>query len=152
MRKRSEVGTVVREQAEDHESPVPSRQVMEAVARDRDPGPQSPPLPTPDASLKTLVATSYKPKQTSAVLELDGTTTVTLAWAEEKFSPIPGSFSSCSVGPFGLTFSVAHGQNIAAAMDRGMRVLAEYAEVERERKVRNFVNNLRQVVGEAKGQ
>ena len=152
MRKRSEVGTVVREQAEDHESPVPSRQVMEAVARDRDPGPQPPPLPTPEQSLKTLGATSYKPKQTSAVLELDGTTTVTLAWAEEKFSPIPGSFSSCSVGPFGLTFSVGPGQNIAAAMDRGMRVLSEYAEMERERKVRNFVNKLRQVVGEAKGQ
>ena len=150
MRKRSEVGTVVREQAEDQESPVPSRQVMEAVARDRDPGPQPPPLPTPDESLKTLVATSYKPKQTSAVLELDGTTTVTLEWAEEKYSPIPGSFSSCSVGPFGLTF-IVHGQDVAAAMDRGMRVLAEYAEVERERKVRNFVNKLRQVVGEAKG-
>ena len=151
MRKRSEVGTVVREQAEDQESPVPSRQVMEAVARDRDPGPQPPPLPTPDESLKTLVATSYKPKQTSAVLELDGTTTVTLEWAEEKYSPIPGSFSSCSVGPFGLTF-IVHGQDVAAAMDRGMRVLAEYAEVERERKVRNFVNKLRQAVGEAKGQ
>ena len=30
--------------------------------------------------------------------------------------------------------------------------LAEYAEMERERKVRNFVNKLRQAVGEAKGQ
>jgi hypothetical protein len=74
--------------------------------------------------------------------------TIVIVWGEEKYGP-PGSFSSCTVGPFTLTMYVKAGDSVSGAYDRGMRWLAEIAEVERQRKLKNFVNKLNGVKGQS---
>jgi hypothetical protein len=161
MRKRNEVvqkpfvddtdATAARLEVEGHEEdPKVGRQVAEAAARDR--SEYKPPLPSRDSTLEDLTDNlrSVKPGGGNIFVNADGSTTVALNWGEEMFSPIPGSYSKCSVGPFGLTFNVPAGLDIDAAMKLGSRALENYATIERERKLRNFVNKLQQIQGEVK--
>ena len=74
---------------------------------------------------------------------------IRVVWGEEKIC-LGGSFSPVSVGPFEVEFPVPPGTNVADALDKASRALAGFAEVERERKVRNFLNKLHQVNEEGK--
>ena len=76
---------------------------------------------------------------------------IRVVWGEEKIC-LNASFSPVSVGPFEVDFPVSEGTNVVDALEKASRVLASFAEVERERKVRNFLNKLHQVNDEAKGQ
>jgi hypothetical protein len=160
MRKRSEVQAPAR--GGDETPAAVAREVEEAVARDRSeyrPMTRTAEdqhsvqaaldsLPSRETVVEDLTdrMRSVKPGGTEVRVNADGTTTVTLNWGEEKYG-IQGSYSACTVGPFGLTFTVARGALVAEAAEAGMQVLARYAEMERERKVRNFMDKLARVQG-----
>jgi hypothetical protein len=80
-----------------------------------------------------------------------GDRTFRAVWGEEKITPVPGSYSTVTVGPFESLFVVAAGGDAARALDHANRELAAFAEVERERKVQSFLNKTRQVTAGAKG-
>ena len=81
---------------------------------------------------------------------LDGVSRIRVVWGEEKIC-LGGSFSPVSVGPFEVEFPVPEGTNVVAALEQASRAIASFAEVERERKVQNFLNKLHQVNTTAKG-
>jgi len=80
-----------------------------------------------------------------------GARTVRVTWGEEKITPVPGSYSTVTVGPLDVTFALREGEDLGERTRAALAELAEIAEVERERKIANFVNKLRQVVGRARG-
>lgn len=65
-----------------------------------------------------------------------GFETVTVTWAEERFSPI--QFNSFGVGPFEATGFVRDGETVAQAMTRIYAELSAFAETERMRKAESF--------------
>jgi hypothetical protein len=71
-----------------------------------------------------------------------GPRTFTVTWGEEKISPV--QYNSLTVGPFSSTFFVPAGEDAGRYMDHANRELRAMAEVERERKVRSFLNKLHQ--------
>ncbi len=142
--------TAARLGVEGHEDPKVGRQVAAAAACDRTE--YRPPLPSQGSTLEDLADNMrvVKPGGGNIFVNADGTTTVALNWGEEKYCPIPGSYSTCTVGPFGLTYTVPKGQDVDAAMTAGARALENYAAIERERKIRGFVNKLQQTQGQVK--
>lgn len=70
---------------------------------------------------------------------------VTFVWGEEKITPIKGSFSMCSVGPFSMTSNVRHGETPAQAYSRVAREVEQMAEQQRDRKLQSFLKKLMQV-------
>ena len=70
---------------------------------------------------------------------------VSYTWGEEKITPIKGSFSTCSVGPFSATGSVRHGETIPQACQRIAKEVSQAAEEERDRKLQSFMRKLVQV-------
>ena len=77
--------------------------------------------------------------------------TMRVVWGEEKLTPIPNSYSTVTVGPFEMEFTVPSGEDAVAFMDAANRELLAFVEVERERKVQSFINKLRQTAERAKG-
>lgn len=77
-------------------------------------------------------------------------TTVTVTWGEEKFTPIPGSYSTCSVGPFSVTLPSKPGQEISALFAEANAMLAEMVHAHREEKIAAFVSALRRVTAAVK--
>lgn len=75
---------------------------------------------------------------------------VSATWGEEKYTPIAGSYSTCSVGPFYACSPVRLGETTDQAAARLHTKLAEYAEAERDRKLKSFVAKLKGVVQESK--
>lgn len=75
---------------------------------------------------------------------------VTLAWSEEKFSPIPNSYSSCTAGPYSIAFDVPVGDDPIEAMSGHIRALTSFAEAERDRKLESFIAKLKAVAGGAR--
>ena len=150
IRKRSEVGAVVREQAEDHAKPVPSRQVMEAVARDRTANHRH--SQRRQSALGNPRGHRYKPKQTSAVLELNGTQRSRSRGPRRSSPRIPGSSRAARSGTRAHVLGRARAEHAAGEMNPGMRALSKkYAEngagAGRLRKTRR---RLRQAVGEGR--
>jgi len=72
---------------------------------------------------------------------------VDVTWGEEKFTPIPGSYSTCTVGPFSMTAAVRPDQTRAEAVDRAYAALVRQAEAERARKLESFIR----VLNDARG-
>ena len=71
--------------------------------------------------------------------------TVSYCWAEEKITPIKGSFSTCSVGPFSMTTNVRRGETPSQAYQWIAAEVTAMAEQERERKLQSFIRKLTQV-------
>jgi len=74
-----------------------------------------------------------------------GARSVRVVWGEEKITAVPGSFSTVSVGPFEVVFQLREGEALEPKYEAAMAELSRLAEVERERKVANFVATLRRV-------
>jgi hypothetical protein len=68
---------------------------------------------------------------------------VTATWGEEKFTLVPGSYSTCTVGSFTMQSTVRDGETIEAAFQRLTETLRIVAEAERDRKIKSFLQKLR---------
>lgn len=77
--------------------------------------------------------------------------TVSAAWGEEKFTPVKNSYSVCTVGPFVGATKVRPGETRAQATLRVLEELREVARVERDRKLKEFVQKLRSLSEELHG-
>jgi hypothetical protein len=79
--------------------------------------------------------------------------TVTATWGEEKYTPIAGSYSTCTVGPFSAVMTIPRGESEATLREVTevlVGVVTKVAEVERDRKVTSFVGKLKGAIVEAK--
>lgn len=81
-----------------------------------------------------------------------GARTVRAVWGEEKITPVPGSYSTLTVGPFEVMFTLLEGEELGPRLEVANRELAEVAEAERERKVESFIAKLKQVSQRARGE
>jgi hypothetical protein len=68
---------------------------------------------------------------------------VTATWGEEKFTVVPNSYSTCTVGSFTMQSTVREGETTEAAFQRLTETLRIVAEAERDRKIKLFVEKLR---------
>ena len=80
-----------------------------------------------------------------------GVRTFRSVWGEEKITPVPGSYSTVTVGPFEVLYVVPEGADAELAFRAANSELAAMAEIERERKVQSFINKLHQSIDRAKG-
>lgn len=76
--------------------------------------------------------------------------TLTYTWGEEKFTPVPNSFSTCTVGPFTATTTVGPGESYMGAYHRLQDFVKGFADAERKQKIDKFVAKLREVLTAAK--
>jgi len=113
-----------------------------------------PPLPqhvTPTTSAVAEVPVSTPIMQSQVASQFDAMTgAIKFTWGEEQYTPVPGSYSTCRVGSFQLDLQLAGAtkQNLVDTM----RFLTEFAEAERERKLRSFLQMLTKVVEQTKQQ
>jgi len=68
---------------------------------------------------------------------------VTVTWGEEKFTLVPNSYSTCTVGSFAMQSTVRDGETIEAAFQRLTEAVRTVAEAERDRKIKSFLEKLR---------
>jgi hypothetical protein len=72
---------------------------------------------------------------------------VDVTWGEEKYTPIAGSYSTCTVGPFSMTVAVRPGQAREQAFAEAYEMLAMQARSVRTVKLADFVRVLNDVRG-----
>ncbi len=82
--------------------------------------------------------------------EVDLADSVTVVWGEEKYTLIPNSYSTFTVGPFSTTTWVRSGETPKQARARALEDLRAQAEEERERKGKSFVDALKRMMNEAR--
>lgn len=75
---------------------------------------------------------------------------LTVTWGEEKFTPIPGSYSTCSIGPFTVTVSVMPGQSNVDAWRDANEFLSSLARDEKDRKLREFTAQLQDMMAKVR--
>lgn len=99
---------------------------------------------------KQLTPTLTPPMIVTATAQpIDGMT-VSVCFGEEKFSPLPGSYSSCTIGPFFASGPVLQGETPAQASERLYGSLLEYARRMRDEKLKVFVEKLNALKNEIK--
>ena len=89
-------------------------------------------------------------EELSKLYQEDSGSTVTVVWGEEKFTPVPNSYSTFTVGPFSVTTNVQPGETFESARERAMKGLREQAETERQRKCESFLSALKRMVDGAR--
>ncbi len=94
----------------------------------------------------TQTAVGFMPK--CGHKQADEGTPVRVVWGEEKYTPIAGSYSTFTVGPFEVTLVCMRGETLAQTWLRGNAQLIKLAEVERVRKSNSFVRALGLMKGE----
>jgi len=68
--------------------------------------------------------------------------TLTVVWGEEKYTLIPGSYSTFTVGPYSMVTMVHPGQSRDEAWDDAYEFLDRRARVDRDRKADEFIRSL----------
>jgi hypothetical protein len=79
-----------------------------------------------------------------------GEETVSYTWGEEKYTPVPNSFSTVTVGPITMTTTVREGEAHYEALDRLQRAVRARVDTERTEKIASFLHKYREVRAEVK--
>jgi hypothetical protein len=134
MKKRSEVGVDAR---------VPATFTgVDLAFSERDTGVQQ--------ALAQAPAIEQPAEPTPPKLEFRRSGRMRVVWGEEKFTVVPGSYSTVTVGPIELECEARPDKTLAEQYEEMFESLRLIAEEERERKIASFVAKLQQATGRAR--